>query len=240
MSLKSEKEAKSNELEIDYFLFEHKFRGSREYIKNLQRRYLDVFKSVSYVLDIGCGRGEFLELLLENGISAKGIDISSDFVDLCLENNLPVEKIDMFAFLEKAPDNSIGGIFCSQVVEHLTPQDMILFIKLAHQKLESGAPLVIETINPKNLVAVSNWFYMDLSHVRPVHPETLSFILEQECFNVNEVIYTDPNTEQQIPSLEISGVEANQLNEFNYKIKLVNEILYGPQNFSILAKKIGF
>ena len=231
---------KENVDNIDYFLFENKFRGSIEYIKEIQRRYLDIFKGSQDVLDIGCGRGEFVELLLENGISVKGIDINVDFVEYCLENNLPVERADMFSYLEKSPDNSIGGIFCSQVVEHLTADMMVYFIKMAYKKLKNNAPIVIETINPKNIVAVSNWFYMDLSHVRPVHPDTLAFIAEQEGFNINEIMYTEENLGNHIPPLNIENIGESNLDEFNNKIKFVNEVLSGPQNYSLIAKKMSF
>ncbi len=195
--------------------------------------YLEIFKECKDVLDIGCGRGEFVELLSEQGVKVKGIDISEDFIDLCTQLGLNVELADMFEYLENLDDASVGGIFCGQVVEHLKPTDLIRFIELAQRKLVPKAPIVIETINPKNIVAVSNWFYMDISHVRPVHPDTLNFIIETHGFYENRIMYLNPNTNSMLPQIELEEAK-----EFNEKFVQVNECLFGPQDYAVVAYKM--
>ncbi len=223
-------------LDLDYFLFEEKFRGSRGDIKDRQRRYVDLFRERGDVVDIGCGRGEFVELLLENGISVTGIDINDDMVAYCAELNLPVIKVDAFSYLRSQDDGSIGGIFASQVVEHLSVNDLILFIGLASTKLKPGGLLVLETINPNNIVAISTWFYMDLSHVRPLHPLTAQFLLESAGLADVRFIYSNPVPEKAIPALRIGGVTGN-LEEFNRSIEHVNSLLYGPQDYAVIGVK---
>ena len=107
--------------EPDYFLFENRFRGSEEKIKEALRYYLPWFKEGQNVLDIGCGRGEFLELMKENNIVARGIDVNEQFVDYCRQKGLDVQLKDAVAELEGLEDNSLGGIFMGQVIEHLEP-----------------------------------------------------------------------------------------------------------------------
>ncbi len=219
--------------ELDYFLFENKYRGTLEDIKKRQEIYIDIFRGASHVIDLGCGRGEFVELLKENGIDAEGIDLSEDNVQSCQERQLPVYKDGIFEYLSAAEDSSLGGIFCSQVVEHFTTEQLLTFIQLAYKKLKPNAPIVIETINPKNIVAVSNWFYMDLTHVRPVHPETLKFVLESYGYYVKETNYLHPDSQAMMPKLKNP-----EEGEFNAKLDHLNECLFGPQDYAVVAYKM--
>lgn len=218
--------------DLDYFLFEGKYRGRLDDIKERQRIYLDIFKGRNKIVDCGCGRGEFVELLRENDTDVVGIDLSEDNVQFCQERQLPVYHAGIFEFLSDADSDSLGGIFCSQVVEHFTVDQLLEFINIAYDKLKTNAPIVIETINPKNVVAVSNWFYMDLTHVRPVHPETLQFVMESYGFKVKEVKYLHPDVNSMLPKLNSAG------DEFNMKLDKVNEYLFGPQDYAIVAYKV--
>ncbi|MBC2581572.1 bifunctional 2-polyprenyl-6-hydroxyphenol methylase/3-demethylubiquinol 3-O-methyltransferase UbiG [Clostridium sp. DJ247] len=227
---------KKEELDIDYFGFEDKFRGTQEDIKRRQTKYVEYFRDKKNVLDIGCGRGEFLELLAENGIGATGIDINKDMVIQCQEKDLSVIESDLFDYLEAIDDDTLDGIFAAQVIEHLTPNDMLRFIRLAYRKLRKKGVIILETINPENIIAISNWFYMDLTHVRPVHPITLQFLMNSEGFELNELIYSNPMENCMIPQLALEGV-SESTDEFNKAIEHVNKVLYGPQDYAIVSIK---
>ena len=107
--------------EPDYFAFESRMRGSSELIRDRQAAYLDEFRDAAPVLDIGCGRGEFVSLLREAGVEARGIDTNPDMVVHCQDAGLPVEQVDAISYLSSLDDRSLGGIFCAHVLEHLEP-----------------------------------------------------------------------------------------------------------------------
>jgi O-antigen chain-terminating methyltransferase len=222
--------------DLDYFLFEQRFRGSREEIKERQRIYLDYYKGKSNVLDLGCGRGEFMELLLENGISATGIDLNEEMIKYCRGRNLPVIQCDLFDYMISLSDNSLDGIFAAQVIEHLEPDSLVRFIQLSYKKLKADGVFLVETINLQTLLTFANQFYMDLSHKKPVHPATLQFIMECEGFNKIDFIYTNPCTSRMIPNLFVD-VSKNNLHEFNQAVDKLNQLLYGPQDYAIIGIK---
>lgn len=225
------------DLNFDYFSFEQKYRGSMNDIKERQKKYLQYFIGKNKVVDIGCGRGEFVELLLENNIQTTGIDVNDNMVEFCKSKGLPVKKENLFDYLQSIEDESLDGIFAAQVIEHLTPNEMLNFIKLTYKKLKSKGVIVLETINPQNIVAVSNWFYMDISHVRPVHPLTIQFIMESIGFEQNQLIYSTPNPQNALPRLNIHGIEEKDLNYYHQSIDALNHLLYGPQDYAIVSIK---
>jgi 2-polyprenyl-3-methyl-5-hydroxy-6-metoxy-1,4-benzoquinol methylase len=165
---------------FDYARFAQRFRGSEEFVKTGQRFYLPRFTGCQEVLDIGCGRGEFLELMREAGISARGIDLSRESVDFCRTKGLKADEADLFGYLAAQPDASFDGIFCAQVVEHLSPAQLPEVIRLTARTLRRGGVLVIETPNPECLAIFSTHFYLDPTHKRPVPHALLAFYME-EC-----------------------------------------------------------
>ncbi len=230
------REDKEESLDIDYFLFEQRFRGSREDIKERQRVYLDYFLGKNKVLDIGCGRGEFVELLLDNGIGVQGIDINEDMVGYCQDRGLPVIQEDLFTYLEGQEDNSLDGIFAAQVIEHLEPFELLRFIDLCLLKSKVGGVIIFETINTQNPVAVSNWFYADLTHIRPVHHDTLKFIMDSKGFRNIHLRFLNSPEKGLLPALKFEAYEID-LTEFNCGIRRLNELLSGPQDYAVIALK---
>lgn len=219
---------------IDYFDFENYFRGPREMIKEWQKVYLPYFEGHKNVLDIGCGRGEFLELMTEHGIDATGIDLYDKFVDYCKSLGLKVVLSDGIAYL--GAQEQVGGIFASQVIEHLPSDKMIEFCRLAYQKLEKGAYLILETPNPMCLSIFTHAFYIDPSHNKPVHPLTVKYILERAGYSEIKIIYPEVSKyPEQIPMLKGDGIE--NIDEFNAAIVKLNDVLYGHQDYAIIAKK---
>lgn len=227
---------------INYFIFEEKFRGNTEEIKQRQSIFLEYFKDCKNILDIGCGRGEFLSLLKENGIGAKGIDIDEDMVLYCQKIGLNVEKIDALSYLKLLNNKSLDGIFSGQVIEHLQPAQLIGLIKLCYDKMKYGTYFVAETINPLCLSVFSTSFYMDLSHVRPIHPETIKFLLESAGFRDIQFKFFSPHTEnERLDKLEIDGDigdnEKRHIEIMNKNIDKLNSLLYGFKDYAVIAKK---
>lgn len=233
-------EVKQDEV-MNYFLFEEKHRGSIEEIKKRQSVYLEYFKKCPNVLDIGCGRGEFLTLLKENGIGARGIDINEDMVLYCQKNGLDVRKADALSYLRSLENKTLDGTFSSQVVEHLQPDALIALVKLCHEKMKYGTYFVAETINPLCLTT-SALFNVDLSHVKPVHPETIKFILESVGFREIEFKFISPHPEDGklskiIITDNMSGDEKERNEVMNKNIDKLNSLLFGFQDYAVIAKK---
>src|SRR6185436_13708059 len=121
--------------------------GSPEEIRRRVEDYLPIFQGAD-VLDVGCGRGEFLDLLREHGIRARGVDVNPAMVEVCRGKGLEAETADALTYLRGLPDASLGGLFAAQVVEHLEPRYLARLLDAAFEKLRPGAPIVLETINP--------------------------------------------------------------------------------------------
>ena len=225
-----------NKDRMDYFLFENKFRGTLREIRENQIQYLKYYLGKKNILDIGAGRGEFLELLNENNVSNKGIDVYQDFVDYCKEKGLDVENADALSYLQTLEDNVLGGIFMSQVAEHLDNNYLFDLIEESYKKLENGAYFIAETPNPRVLSTFTNSFYLDPTHVKPVHPETFKFIMEYVGFKHVEILYTkNSKIPYKLPLLNGNNIE--NLQDFNDGINLLNELLFGSQDYAVIARK---
>jgi O-antigen chain-terminating methyltransferase len=211
--------------DIDWLKFAEKFRGSETAIKQRQQIYATRFQGHSPVLDIGCGRGELLEVLRDSGIDASGIDLSEDSLALCRSKGLQVEAADLFTYLHDLPDASLGGAVCSQVVEHLPPTRLPELVRLAHSKLRSGALLAIETPNPECLAIFATHFYLDPTHRHPIPPALMSFYLEEAGFGRIEVERLNPATES-LPS--VAELPERFRNEF-----------FGALDYVVFARKLG-
>ncbi|MEO8661714.1 MAG: class I SAM-dependent methyltransferase [Bryobacteraceae bacterium] len=169
-------------MDFDYLRFAQRFRGSEEYVRRGLEFYVPHFAGRTAVLDIGCGRGEFLELMREKGVEARGIDLSAESVNLCRAKGLAAETADLYAYLRDAAPGSLDGIFCSQVVEHLPPGRLAEFVALAHEALSRDGLLAIETPNPECLAIFATHFYLDPTHYRPVPSPLMEFYLEEAGF----------------------------------------------------------
>lgn len=219
---------------VDYFDFENHFRGSIESIKKSQSYYLKYFIDKKNVIDIGCGRGEFLMLMKENNINAKGVDIYQPYVDYCSMKGLDVVCGDGIAFLESA--EKADGIFAGQLIEHLQPSQIIRLCRAAYEKLEKGGCFIAETPNPTSLAIYTNAFYIDPSHIKPVHPMTMKYYLEKAGFKDIEIIFTESSRPPiEIPELKFTDSE--NIQDFNNAMKKVSDIMFGSQDYAVLALK---
>ena len=175
-----------------YVGFEDQFRGSQETIRTRLESYLPYFDGASDVLDAGCGRGEFLDLLKARGITGRGLDLNHEMVEVCRARGLDVSEADVVSYLESLPDASLGGLFAAQVVEHLQPGYLLRFLELAFHKLRPNAPLVLETLNPACWTAFFDSFIRDITHVWPLHPETLRYLVLASGFSAARIEYRSP------------------------------------------------
>lgn len=223
---------------IDYFDFENHFRGSIEEIKQRQSIYLQYFTGKHNVLDIGCGRGEFLMLMQENNIPAIGIEMYELYVKYCKLQGLNVHHGDGLQYIETVEDSSLGGIFLGQVVEHLTPNQIVRLCELAYAKLQSNGCIVLETPNPTSLAIYTHAFYIDPSHTKPVHPLTMQYYLQKAGFKNIETIYTETSKLScDIPALQCNENDDKKLQEFNQAMHTVSRFLFGSQDYAIVAIK---
>lgn len=223
--LKAEKE----EYRFDYFGFENRFRGTDEEIRNRQKRYLPYFEVKKNVLDFGCGRGEFLELLKEHGISAKGVDIEAKNIECCKKRHVEAVTADGFGYLEALPDNSLDGFFSAQVIEHLSTEQLIRLIRLAYRKLKKGSVMLLETLNPECLKIFAESLYLDPSHLKPVHPLTLEFIAESEGFSKTEILYMTPTEGMSL---------CTDYSEENIRgARMAADLLFGDREYALAAIK---
>jgi 2-polyprenyl-3-methyl-5-hydroxy-6-metoxy-1,4-benzoquinol methylase len=207
---------------LDYQAFSHRFRGSEEHVRQNQMFYATRFHGE--VLDIGCGHGEFLEVMRDNGVRARGIDQSSESISYCKRKGLEVEQADLFTYLNDLPDRSLDGIFSSQVVEHLPGDRIPEMIRLCAAKLRSGGLLAIETPNPACLAIFATHFYLDPTHIRPVPSALLAFYMEEQGLGGIEV-------EPRFPAAD-SFPELNELPEG------VRNKFFGGLDYAIFGRKL--
>lgn len=175
-----------------YLGFEDAFRGSDQIIGERLRVYVPIFAGRADVLDIGCGRGELLAALEAAGVTARGIDVNTEMVAVARERGLEVSQADALPYLSALPDESLGGVIATQVIEHLEPAYLIRLIETAAHKLRPGSPIVLETINPTCWLAFFSSYIRDFTHTRPVHPETLQYLLRASGFTRVEIRYSAP------------------------------------------------
>ena len=220
-------------LDLDYVEFERRFRGDPAHIAEAQRRYLSLFPPAAVpgtIVDIGCGRGEMLAMLAEEGHDVLGVDMDAGMVQACLDQGLPAVQDDGLHVLAQTPPGSLKGIYCAQVVEHLLTPVLERLVRLSLDALADDGVLVMETINPRSSYALGNFFYADTSHVRPVHPETLRFLCEQ-------VGFSRVTLEERSPHPALDRREDLPDDAVGASVQALLESVFGYQDYVIVANK---
>ncbi len=230
-----------------YLGFEDRFRGSENEIRARLADYAPYFDGASNVLDVGCGRGEFLELLKERGVQAKGVDLNPEMVEACRARGLDATTGDALQILRGVPDESLGGLIAVQVIEHLEPAYLSDFLQTAYYKLRPGSRLVLETINPACWVAFFESYIRDLTHVRPIHPDTLQYMLHASGFSAVDLVYRAPIADEArlqrvTPRPEHFGeAAADPLTElvsaFNRNMDRLNGRMFTFQDYAAVARR---
>ncbi len=240
--------------DLDYFLLGAKYRNPRQ-MKGFLEDYDDLFTRLAQsqqrgeepmgpVLDVGCGRGEFVAHLDGLGLSAYGIDIDRDAVEMGQEAQRDVREADVFAHLAHMPDNTLAAITLIQVIEHFEIADLLRLFRLAFQKLAVGGFLLAETINPTCLLALSNWFLLDPSHRTPLHPQMTEFLMEQAEFERVAIRFLHPVPEGGrlllLPTQEYGPDLQPWAARLNHNFERLNEFLYGPQDYAAIGYKVDY
>lgn len=180
-------------LDAMYVAFEDRFRGAREEIKERLQVYLPYIEEVQAqtdnapLLDVGCGRGEWLELMREKGYAALGIDHNKIMIRSCLELDLDVIETDLIKFLRNQKANYFAAVTGFHLIEHLQLDVLVKFFDESLRVLKPGGMIIYETPNPENLIMAAFSFYSDLTHIKPMVPQTVQFLAEQRGFVRTEI-----------------------------------------------------
>jgi 2-polyprenyl-3-methyl-5-hydroxy-6-metoxy-1,4-benzoquinol methylase len=217
-------------LDAFYASFDEQFRGAREGIKERLKVYLPFVNRVNVdlpdapVLDIGCGRGEWLELIKEEGLRAEGVDSNTVLAEQCRDSGLTVANEDLNEHLAKVPDNSLGAVTGFHIVEHLPIERLVDLLNETMRVLKPGGVVIFETPNPRNVLVGTCNFYFDPTHRNPIPSEVLKFLLESRGFSDIEVLPLNPSDERPVAG---DSEVARRFNEY----------FYGPMDYGIVGWK---
>jgi O-antigen chain-terminating methyltransferase len=221
-----------------YTAFENRYRGSREEIRERMRGYVALFEGLAPVVDLGCGRGEFLELLKEKGVAARGVEGNANVVRECREKGLDVVAGDLVEFLRGQKTGSLGGAFAAHVAEHLPPPVLTAAIAEAHRALRAGGLLLLETPNPRSVVGFLEVFNRDVTHVTPLHPDTLSFLAAAAGFtDVRVEMRTAVEASARLQAVPGDGLPERTAAVLNENVERLNALLYGPLEYALYARR---
>jgi SAM-dependent methyltransferase len=208
-----------------YAALEDRFRGTREDVKERFSVYLQFVKgNVGPVLDVGCGRGEWLELLHENGIKASGVDTNRVLIEQCRERSLEVVEEDALVYLRSLPDQSLGAVTGFHIIEHVSLDQLLSLIDEVMRVLIPGGVAIFETPNPDNVLVGSNYFYFDPTHRHPLPSQLMHFLFETRGFQHIEVINLHPWDSARVKG----GAELAER---------FNDYFFGPMDYAILGWK---
>ena len=217
-----------------YLAFENEFRGSREEIRQRLVEYLPIMKKSNAgsegrkIIDIGCGRGEWLAILKEEGLAATGIDLNDILVRDCVQQDLEAHKADGLAYLRSLADNSVGAITAFHLIEHLDLDTRIALFDESVRVLKPGGVALFETPNPRNLLVGSCDFWADPTHLRPLYPETHQFLMEYRGFcQVELLLLHPPDEEHRLPSLEAPQLAAR-----------LDEVFSCARDYTVIGYKV--
>lgn len=212
-----------------YFHFENRFRGTREQIKKKVAVYLPEIKArnIDYqkypVMDLGCGRGEWLEILKEAGIEARGVDSNAVMVGICQKADVVAVHADAMQYLRELPNHSCGGISGFHIVEHLSFQQLQALLKECRRVLIPGGFVLFETPNPENFSVASFGFYYDPTHQNPLPPESLSFFISTSGFRECKIIRLHPD----------EGINLDSID--NPLVKDLVQRFHGARDYAVFA-----
>ncbi len=224
-----------------YIALERRYRGTPEEIAERISFYLPYLQGKGRVLDLGCGRGEALALLKDHGVTAEGVDASARMVELCRERGLVAEEGDLLEKLAAVPVGSLGGVVSFHVIEHLPPDVVDRLVRLASRALAPGGVLILETPNPLSVVVAARNFWLDPTHLRPVHPESLRLNYELAGFDPIERIDLRPFPEdERLPEIDLATLPAEQrplADRINRMRDRLDELLFGFQDYGMVGTK---
>lgn len=229
-----------------YLAFEEKYRGSQNDIEKQQRYYINNFingkidpNAIGMVVDLGCGRGEWLTLLLKNGYNGIGIDLNDISLQYCNANGVVTAKMDAVEYLKTLPRESVKLLTSFQLVEHISTNRLIELFAEIGRVMRPGGLVIIETPNPVNLNVGAASFYLDPTHKRQTHPELLRFFAEQNGLSDIEIVYWQ---QEDIEKWWESVWTKDTTNIADSNIYRAIEVtlkqsLWSPADYALIAKK---
>ena len=221
----------------DYELFEDESRGDVADIRERLGFYVPMLEKAALgggiVADLGCGRGELLELLKEKGVAALGIDNNEAAVIRGKKAGLDMECKDLFSYLREAKEGSLAAVTAMHVIEHMTPSEQGEFLALSLKALKPGGLIAMETPNIMNLHVASCDFYSDITHVRPVHPVALRNRMKQMGYKDIDIKFLHPFPESEQLILDAPGLSGDAKKNF----EKINDLIWGCRDCVILATK---
>jgi O-antigen chain-terminating methyltransferase len=213
-----------------YLSFEDRFRGPRQEIKRRQEFYLPFIRASKagtagrVIVDVGCGRGEWLELLQAEQLEARGIDINTRMVAHCTERRLDAIEADALAYLRKQKPATLGAVTGFHIIEHLPFDALLELFAQSYRVLKPGGIAIFESPNCKNLIVGASNFNIDPTHRNPVYPETAEFMLSLHGFQKVQIHYLAP-------------VEGSPFRDNSAGSKFLDDRFFGPQDFSVVGVK---
>jgi O-antigen chain-terminating methyltransferase len=176
--------------------------------------------------------------LRESGVVARGIDLNDAMVAVCREKGFEAEKADALSYLRTLPAGSLGGLSAAQVVEHLEPAYLTRLLEAAFDVLRPGAPIVLETINPACWFAFFESYIRDITHVQPLHPDTLKFLLIASGFQQIEIRYRAPYPEhEKLQPLPASPALGDSVETLNANVEKINRLLFTHLDYAAIGKR---
>jgi O-antigen chain-terminating methyltransferase len=223
--------------DFSYFRFENLHRGPPEHVIASLTPYVDYFERCQRVVDLGCGRGEFLDLCQARGIGIYGVDSNEDMVLHCEGRGLNVISADIVEHLKSLPERWLDGVFCSQVIEHLPLSQLQELFKESARVLKAGARIVIATINPGSVFTLANNFFLDPTHVRPLPAGTAKFLAEEAGFRDLDIQYRAPFGADYslLPVVVEDETEWQRALRINFE--RLNHIVLGYQEYVLVGLK---
>ena len=218
-------------LESFYAAFEDAFRGERNDIKSRLFKYVDILKLAGAgqlkkpVLDLGCGRGEWLELLKDHHIPAYGVDSNAVMVERTQTLGLDARQADALQHLRELPDNCVSAMTAFHVVEHIPFDALISWLDEAMRVIVPGGLILLETPNPETIRVGATTFYNDPTHRNPIPPSVLKFLVEHRGFEAAEILRLHPFAD-------------GLLQEPTADAELLNRVLFGPQDYAVIARRL--
>jgi O-antigen chain-terminating methyltransferase len=212
-----------------YFSLENVLRGTPEEVKEEVKVYLPVLERAgisSGILDVGCGRGEWLAVLRDAGMQSRGIDLNRIVLEQCRAQSLDVVESDALSYLAKQPDESLNAVTALHFAEHLPLKTLVRFLDEVGRVLKPGGLIILETPNPENLLVGSCNFYLDPTHHNPIPIPTMELLVEARGFRRQETLKLHPVASAKI---DVKDQLTSHLNHF----------LYGPMNYAVVARKPG-
>jgi O-antigen chain-terminating methyltransferase len=231
----AERKARERSASLDsqfYVALEDHFRGTREEIKRRVAEHLPLIRAAlggdmdATVLDVGCGRGEWIEVLLENGLSARGVDSGTAMVEACTRRGFVVSQADALEHLQSLPAESLGAITAFHLIEHLPFPQLSALIREMHRVLRPGGLILLETPNPENLIVGACNFWYDPTHLKPLPPELMMFLCSACGFSDVDIQRLHPFP----PERHLSGCDRQVVGR-------LNELMYGWQDYAVVGRK---